>query len=254
MSNNKKLNTSKTLAILFIIAVTVLVFFINTESIEPQTVDEGKPIHPLPSEVAEISSEKHTIATAWQWGKLPFKKQTTDGAKNQKTTHFDVNYIYSALKAVKLNENGDVVTDHQALQALNETLAYSGLQLDREALAELQDLIKLGLPGKAGEQTAQIVGDYYQYLDAERELSTLYNADGPSTNPEAMYEELLALRELYLGKDVSDGLFAISNANARYMFESFRIKSDSRLTDEEKKEHQLENVKRHAAQTIAIPN
>ena len=69
-----------------------------------------------------------------------------------------------------------------------------------------------------------------------------------------MYEEMLALRELYLGNEVSEGLFAISNADARYMFESFRIKSDSSLTEEEKRTHQLENVKRHGDEIIIVPN
>lgn len=254
MSNNKKLNPLKVLAILLVVIATVLVFFMAPENMQPQTVDQIRPVQNLPSKAADISNEKRTIATAWQWDNLPVKEQKIDSANHQQSTHFDVDYIYNALKIVKLDEYGEVVTDHQALQALNETLAYSGLQLDREALAELQDLIKLGLPGKAGEQTAEIVGNYYQYLDAERELNTIYNADGPATNPGAMYAEILALRELYLGKAVSDGLFAISNADARYMFESFRIKSDSSLTDEEKSTHQLENVKRHGEEIIIVPN
>jgi len=254
MSNNKKLKVLKILAILLVVVATVLVFFGGPENIAPQTVDQNNPVQYLPSKVSKNSNEKRTIATAWQWDNLPLKGQEIDSANNQQNTHFDVDYIYNALKVVNLDENGDVVTDHQALQALNETLAYSRLQLDQEALTELQGLIKLGLPGKAGEQTAEIVGNYYQYLDAERELNTIYNADGPSTNPGAMYEEILALRELYLGSEVSDGLFAISNADARYMFESFRIKSDSSLTDEEKRVHQLQNVKRHGEEIIIVPN
>ena len=256
MYKNKKLSSLKVPVIVLILAITGLAFFMTRDNLEVQSSSQNIAVSDSPNESISIATQNpnSSIATAWQWDNLPTKKQVTDIAENKETTRFDVDYIYNALQAVKLDEDGDVVIDHQTLLALNETLAYSGLRLDREDLAELQDLIKLGLPGKSGEQTAEIVGNYYQYLDAERELNTLYSADGPSTNAEVQYEEILALRELYLGKDVSDGLFAMSNANARYMFESFRIESDSSLTDEEKRERQLENVKHHAEQTTEVFN
>jgi lipase chaperone protein len=256
MFSRKQPYTLRILVGLIILGMAAIIVFLRHESNDSQQQYQEISIRDVPSETTDtsVSNKTSSIATEWQWNNFSSDNLQANTDKSETKPQFDADYIYNALKSVKLDENGDVITDHQALLALNETLAYSGLQLDRESLAELQEIIKLGLPGEAGEQTAEVVGNYYQYLDAEREFNTLYNAEVSSTDPKAQYEELLALRELYLGKDIADSLFEISNANARYMFESFRIKADSSLTDEEKRERQLENVDHHIEQTTGVPN
>lgn len=214
------------------------------------------------------TATKNTIATAWQWNTNPLaegaekdKNYTENSTKlpsNASNLPFTQESVYQALHAVNLDSNGDLILDNQALISLNTALDYDEVTLDEEALAELQTLIKKGLPGNAGEQTAQIVADFYHYLGAKKEFNTLYETytddDQAIEHYEMQYDELNALRELYLGSEVADQLFATANANSRYMFESMKIESNDTLSDAEKTRQQAEIIKAHEEKTINISN
>jgi len=217
----------------------------------------------------DTSENTKTIASAWQWEAVPTNENNDHQPEalnidvyNQSETAnyspFTQESVYKALHAVKLDENGDILIDHDALTALNAALDHNKLKLDDETLDELQDLIRKGLPGNAGEQTAQLVADYYQYLDAKSEFNALYetrsNIDRNIENHEAQYSELLALRELYLGAEVADQLFATTNANSRYMFDSMKLEANTDLSEEEKKQQQAQIIERHAEKTINVNN
>lgn len=212
------------------------------------------------------SQTNATIASSWQWDNFKAANTKEPGALAQKQSYpaggampapFDPEAIYNALQAVKLDEKGDVVIDDDALQALNKTLDHDNLNLDDRSLYELQELIKVGLPGAAGEQTAKVVADYYHYLKAEQEFNVLYDMAAHPTKTideyEAHYQELSSLRELYMGREVADKLFATADANARYMFDIMQLDADSRLTESEKSDQRAAIVARHIAQTMSIP-
>lgn len=211
--------------------------------------NNGKPVN---------SGQGQSIASAWQWDSfqaepIPAEKSTSES--HHQLVYLDVDYIYQALQAVKLDESGDIILDHAALLALNKTLANRPAgadNLDREALNDLKTMIKAGLPGKAGEQTAIIVENYYLYLEAESEFNDLYQSQSDINNSEEYYRELVALRELYLGADAADKLFATSDANAQYMFKSLELEADPSLTDEERQVQQNDNIKQHEELTIGV--
>jgi len=221
-------------------------------------------------DTSEVSSGAKSIATEWDWEQ--FKEESETGlsgteldAKVESVTvqtakQFDLNYIYQSLHAVRLDDEGDVILDHEALSALNKVFSYQNLNFNNEQLETLQAIIKKGLPGEAGEQTADIVGNYYQFLDAEQEFNTLYET---RSNPEdakdltiedfqTQFEELQALRSLYMGDETAEKLFTVSDANAAYMFESKALEDDMSLSDEEKSTRQKEAVKRLDAITIGV--
>ena len=215
------------------------------------------------------STKINTIASAWQWerndvneGSSQTPASVSANQENQAMISqkfpFTQETVYQALHAVKLDENGDLILDDDALNALNATLEQSQLKLDDEALTELQSLIRKGLPGHAGEQAAQIVADYYKYLGAKSEFNSLYETtNGPDQNIEnyeTQYNELLALQELYLGSDVAKQLFATSNANAQYMFESMKLEANPTLSTDEKEQAQAKIVEHHAEATTNVNN
>jgi lipase chaperone LimK len=216
--------------------------------VEPQTLEEQTP----------------TIATAWQWSQDNKSATKAITANNSnKTLPFTAKFVYEALKAVKLDEDGNVIHDHDALLSLDEALLRIQNKLDRESLNILQAIIKDGLPGKAGEQTAQIVGDYYNYLEAKDEFSRtseiLSESSGHETvnaveNDQILYAELKSLRELHLGNDVSDGLFRITDSDAQYMFESMKLDVDESLSEEERAQQRLEIEALHIQSSINIQN
>jgi len=107
----------------------------------------------------------------------------------------------------------------------------------------LQQLIRESLLGIAGEQVAQLVGDYHQFLGAKDEFSEIYEgtentaADDPLVSlegDEALYAELQALREVHLGAETANSLFSEADANAEFMFASMKLEYDTTLTAEEK--------------------
>lgn len=259
-----KKNILITLSVL--VAVIVITLIILPDS-EPQPNEDAETSKTSEVEVVTKAPKTKTIASVWQW-----EVETVNTNNAQETTAtsgeqvkdmssqlpFTQESVFKALHAVKLDSNNDIILDDDALIALNNALDFSEVKLDGEAIEKLKDLIRKGLPGDAGEQTAQIVGDYYQFLGAKNEFNALYETKDPEGQSiedyEAQYNELKSLRELYLGAGVSEKLFASSDANSRYMFESMKLEANNSLSDEEKKQAQAKIVERHAEDSINVNN
>jgi hypothetical protein len=252
---------------LSVLAAVIVITLIILPDSEPQLNEDAESLKTSEVEVVTNAHKINTIASVWQW-----EVETVNANNDQETTAtsgeqvndmssqlpFTQESVFKALHAVKLDSNNDIILDDDALIALNNALDFSEVKLDGEAIEKLKDLIRKGLPGYAGEQTAQIVGDYYQFLGAKNEFNALYETKDPEVqsieDSEAQYEELKSLRELYLGADVSEKLFASSDANSRYMFESMKLEANNSLSDEEKKQAQAKIVERHAEDSININN
>jgi lipase chaperone LimK len=249
---------SKKLAIItvFIGAIIVTIFLNQTAVKSDDSNTANNPERP------QLTNKPLTIATQWQWketnGQLNNAQVSSD---RWATIPFTAESIYNALQAVKFDENGDVILDHDALISLDEALERIHNKLDSEMLGILQNLIKQNLQGKGGEQTAKIVGDYYQFLEAKEEFSkmdeVLSNANAELTvgsleNDQALYAELQSLREVHLGSDATDSLFRVSDANAQYMFESMKLEIDPHLTPEQKVQSGLEIKAQHVAESINV--
>ncbi len=183
-----------------------------------------------------------TIANEWQWETLDADEESGE-ADQAKTLPFTPQSVHDALQAVKVDENGDVVLDHAAQISLDEALERIYNQLDSDSILELQELIKKALPGKVGEQTARLVGDYNGFLQAKDEFSQIHEGNNevyrePTIasieSDQLLYKELQALRELHLGRDVTAQLFEVADANANFMFESMKIGMDDSLSPEQR--------------------
>jgi lipase chaperone LimK len=245
---------------LAIIASLYLVFLSggNDKDIVKIHTSDNYSTHTL---ATKIENNEKTIATQWQW------EEQTDTPIKKSTAAFTEKSVYSALKSVRLDKQNNIIIDHEALIALNAALDDSRLQLDEQALSELQMIIKQGLPGSAGGDVAEIVGNYYNYLKASKEFNAIYEPDlssSDSSNSEAIetsieeykenYRELMSLRELYLGSDTANKLFSTSDANANYMFDMLTIEQDTDLSNEEKEIKRKQIIETHAEQTIDISN
>jgi lipase chaperone LimK len=238
-------------------------------SSEPTSTEDIIVINTTKTIPASIPANTNTIASAWQWESVTGKEAQTGKTETQNSNQakqpdtasafpFTEESVYKALQDVKLDDNGDIILDDDALTALNAALDHSEVKLDAQAIEALQDLIRKGLPGNAGEQTARVVADFYQYLGAKNEFNSLYetnrNPDQTIEDYETQYNELLALRQLYLSTEVADQLFASSNANSRYMFESMKLEADTSLSEEEKKQQQAKIVQQHAESSTKVNN
>jgi len=223
-----------------VLAVLLVIAFANF--LKPSPAPNSASVATKPSPGAADNTEKAgTVAAIWQWQTLADAAEEPEQPNNMNTIPFSADALYEALQNVRIDDNGDVVLDNEALEALNRSLQYGEVELNSQNLADLQELIKVGVPGKAGEQTAEIVVDYYRYLEAEDEFNALYEQQGSPADAgnEAyaqQYEELKALRALYLGQDVAAELFATADASARYMFEAQQLEADPTLSADDKAE------------------
>ncbi|OUS39966.1 hypothetical protein A9R00_08435 [Oleispira antarctica] len=250
-----KSNFVSVVLLLVVIASLYLVFFSEDTEKNRTSLLTINSTNKYASEIGVGSNDK-TIATAWQW------ESPTNTDKEISSSIFSEKAVYSALQRVRLDSQNNVIVDHEALIALNATLDDSRLQLDEQALSELQLIIKQGLPGNAGDDVAKIVTDYYHYLAASKEFNAIYEADYSTAevientieDHEANYRELIALRELYLGNDTANKLFSTSDANAAYMFDMLKIAQASNLSNEEKQQQSAEIIERHSQQTTPISN
>ncbi len=187
-----------------------------------------------------------TIASEWQWQTNVNSAQDSLADEEQidsNTLPFTEKSVHDALQAVKLDENGDVILDHDALVSLDEALERIYNQLDGGSLRELEKLIESSLPGKAGEQTAKLVSDYQGFLQAKERFSQIHEGSGYDANNQQtlatinrdveLYSELQDLRELHLGTETAQLLFHQSDANAEFMFESIKLGMQTDLTPEQ---------------------
>lgn len=242
------------LSLLVIIFVVIAAWVLKPNSIHKSDSSANNDKHTDTS-----SAHSATIATEWLWSKNENRSDSYNDS--ERLFPFTPKSVFRALQAVKLDADGNVILDHDALLSLDEALERIYAKLDSESLMVLQQLIRDALPGHAGEQTAKLVGDYHQFLVAKNEFSQINEAMADSNNEmttesiqanELLYKELQELREVHLGSSSTSKLFRISDAHAKYMFDSMKLESDQDLSVEEKQIKRLEIRERHISQSINI--
>ena len=209
----------------------------------------------------------------------PNKNTNPSGsASNQNTMSeqypFTAESVYNALQAVKVDEQGNIILDNDAMIALDEALERIYNQLSPQALAALQQLIRDALPGITGEQTAELVADYAEYLKAKEAFSAMHEGDNDDAfsndgsdnthtdsaqaeiakinDDAALYEELQALRTVHLGDEAATELFRVSDAAANYMFESMKLTMQTDVPREQLVQEQQRLYDQQISQALNI--
>lgn len=193
-----------------------------------------KPERPTNQEVRQNAPPiaARTVGDAWQWNNASAPSAATPKATKQASgsSTFDVAGIHAALRNVALSESDDVVVDAKTLDALR----LLKIDLDVAQIEELQGIIRSGLPGKAGEQAATIVGDYLRYRSVAKDLEAVEMPTGDLQAATTHHERLVALRQQYLGYETAEKLFGNEQAYARFMIDAMRIQASPGLSDEQK--------------------
>lgn len=209
-----------------------------------RTLPPDETVVPIPAVIQD--PDARTIANEWQWDN--FKKNQAQVADARKPDlqkprpsgeiPYDAATVYKVLQNIRLDDNGHVVPDQTALQALERGYNDLGADLSARDLSGLQELIRVGLPAPAGDEAARILEDYFRFRAAETEFNEVRTAQTDRTNGSLptldRYEELMELRRSYLGKEVADGLYAVEDAQARHMVAAIAVAQDAGLTAEEK--------------------
>ncbi|WP_165855797.1 lipase chaperone [Marinobacter sp. JSM 1782161] len=190
---------------------------------------------------SELPAEQHEASPIPQPkpGKpLPVAKgRRDDGMSGEPVADipFTVDGVFQLVQAMRLDDTGNLVPDNNARQALERIFHNGALMLSEQQLGHLAELIRAGLPGPAGEQTATLASDYYRFLEARRTLAAPNGADGRSpTSPEQRYRGLQQLRVSQLGEELANQLFRASDAHFEYMLAARRLQANPDLNLEEK--------------------
>lgn len=192
------------------------------------------------SSFARSAPEKDTVGEQWNWQNIQTSQEKkAQNAKNgtepqdETTFPYTAEVIYEALRKIRLDAAGNVLIDHTALWSLDDAVT---LDISPENIKLLQELIQLGLPGIAGEQTADLVGRYYEFLGAKKEFEELQQDSTDIEGHRTQLQELQTLRELYLGAETSHKLFAKSDSDSAFMIEAMSLHGRTELSQEQKKE------------------
>jgi lipase chaperone LimK len=186
----------------------------------------------------------NTVADRWQWDNFTNTKPAANTADNSKADKprpkgempANVVGIYKIMQSIKLDANSSVVLDDNVKAALEEGFESLGPTLSPVAMAELQKLIRTGLPGPAGEEAARMLENYYRFRLAEAEF--IERPVNPNLSLAEQYEKLVQLRRSYLGAETAEKLYAVEDTQGRHMMTSIAIQTNPNLTDEEKQVQQ----------------
>lgn len=170
----------------------------------------------------------------------------TSASSEPSTNHLSVNApsfnaeaIFEATQKVRVDEQGQVVLDHEALMLLERTLGQRDLHMDDAALTQLKELVEFALPG-AGAQVAAIVGDYYEFLRAKDAYEEQAFEAGQADDYDDRQRHLQLLRETYLGAEVADKLFAETDAQTALLRANMLLAADTALSEESRQQQQYQ--------------
>lgn len=161
--------------------------------------------------------------------------QTEDTQKKERTYSLDYTMLHKEIGKIRLTEDGNIIVDDIALKALERAFPKNRLNHTPEMMEEMLAIIKQGLPGKAGEQAADIIQKFFEFAKAKKELDSVYGDVNlaPSNREEAL-EENKALRRLYLGEELATQLFDKSDKESGFMHDTLEIARNKEMSQEEK--------------------
>ena len=234
--------------LIVVLAVTILSFLLwffrasnNNVGSEFVVSNKEKTVSPSINNGSDRPIPESSLGVSVEVNPVVYVKIKEKKASNEPFS-FDVGLVFDALSQVVVDHNDDVVINHNAKDLLESAFKKMTFDLSENDLNELNELIVIGLPGKAGEQTAKIVRDYYDYRLAEADfMASTYGED--MIDAQTNFEQIVAIRRAELGHEVAEKLFGLQEAEAHFMIQSIKNQSDTGLTEEERlrKQTDLQN-------------
>ena len=162
----------------------------------------------------------------------------TKTENSDKSHDFIIGYaeVESALAMAKLDVYGQLILDDSARASLNLVVSRLPAKLSDTEIQNIQNLIKQAMPGTAGEQVAQVLGDYYQLKQAEK---SWFENGMQANSPDAALQqlnEMVNMRREYLGEDVANQLFSKQHKQALFSLKRASLNQRSDLTELQKQD------------------
>lgn len=235
MSNNTISNRNRVIIGASTLAAIVIGFSFIGENSEVTIIENPKSsiVHVKPLTIASAwQGETNTLPNADNVDDQLGKQVEISAAKKEWYT-----MIHQEIGKIRMTEGGDIVIDDITLKALRKAFPSYGLNLTAETLDEIEEIMKKGLPGKAGVQAAEIIRKFYEFSKAKKEMASAYSdINITQGNREEMLVQTKQLRTLYLGDELATKLFDKEDKQTAYMYDTFDIATDKEMTPEQKEE------------------
>ncbi len=155
-----------------------------------------------------------------------------------KSNDFIIGYaeVESALTMAKLDIYGRLILDDSARASLNLVVSRLPAKLSDSDMENIQNLIKQAMPGTAGEQVAQVLGNYYKLKQAEK---SWFENGIQANSPDAALQqlnEMVNMRREYLGADVANQLFSKQHKQALFSLKRASLNQRTDLTELQKQD------------------
>lgn len=156
----------------------------------------------------------------------------------EKSSGYLIGYaeVESALSMAKLDIYGQLILDDSARASLNLVVSRLPVNLSEVDMGNIQNLIKQAMPGTAGEQVAQVLGNYYQLKQAEKKW---FEEGVMASSPDIALQqlkEMINMRREYLGENVANQLFSQQQNQSLSALKRASISQRSDLTQSQKQD------------------
>lgn len=205
------------------------------KSVAQQVVSKPPPSRPSAQPHQQQGAEAAERATA--------QEPVAEEARFQEPSPeapFELQLVAEALSTLEIDDEGNLVINDDMRTILASAFSDPEQGLTRAQLADLQELVRGGLGGKAGEQAAKIAGRYYEYSNAYRETAGTLEDHNSLSAAKSNFEHLSLLRRSHLGEELAGQLFSEEEERTRYTLELMIVQSNDELSPEEKARRQDE--------------
>lgn len=199
----------------------------QTEDMSVQT--EPPPLPDMPGVQPTVPDRRHQDNQNHQ--------SEAEATRQEHEIPFTADGIYAVVQAISQDDTGHLVLGNDTLLALDRVFINGDKTLSHQDLQTLSELIRVGLPGEAGERAAEVATDYYRYLEDRNRLTASHKPQEGAAlrlSGEQLYQELRQLRTMHLGEDVANQLFRAADAQFVYMSQARQLQEDTNLTQDEK--------------------
>ncbi|GAA6133749.1 hypothetical protein NBRC116188_05380 [Oceaniserpentilla sp. 4NH20-0058] len=164
--------------------------------------------------------------------------------------NYDVQFerIERSLGEVQFTSKNQIVLNTETAGALERAIGYMSKQSNKDQLERIEFLLDKIFPSRHHNNLPEIALNYRDYLIAQEVLdkgTILKTLD----DSEQALKAQIALKEQYLGKEITELLFKDKHAMAFYIINRRKIITDSTLTPEQK-----ENKLSELQNTIQVNN
>jgi hypothetical protein len=153
---------------------------------------------------------------------------------------FDYEATEQALLAIQVSNTKNLILNAHTAKILEKAISNLPSKMSKTELERVGLLTAKGLPGKAGQQLATVLTNFYHYqqaidiVKATANTSSITTSKQQKQSKETIFKQSVERQKNYLGEDTAEQLFGKQNALNAYLYSRKRINEDTNLSPAQK--------------------